>query len=51
MVMDEIDNYERKGMMDFVNRNSNFPPSIEKNVSLMYQNMWSPSKTADKPPA
>ncbi len=33
-------------MYDFVTRNNNFPPSIEKNVSLLYQNMWSPSKTA-----
>lgn len=40
-----MDNYERKGMSDFVSRNNDFPPSIEKNASLLYQNMWSPSKT------
>ena len=25
--------------------NRDFPPSIEKNIALVYQNMWKPSKT------
>lgn len=32
-------------MSDFIARNSDFPPSIEKSVSLLYQNLWYPSKT------
>jgi hypothetical protein len=29
-----------------VKGNNDFPPNIEKNISLMYQNLWWPSKTA-----
>ena len=28
-----------------VARNKDFPPSIEKNIALVYQNFWKPSKT------
>ena len=28
-----------------VSRNRDFPPCIEKNVALVYQNLWKPSKT------
>jgi chitin synthase len=41
-VLDEIDNFARKNMGEFVTKNQDFPPSIEKNLSLVYQNMWSP---------
>ncbi len=30
-------------MTDFVKNNSDFPPSIEKNLSFIYQNLWSPN--------
>ena len=33
-------------MLDFVKKNADFPPSIEKGVSLLYQNMWHPLKTS-----
>ena len=45
IILDEIDNYSRKGMSDFVSKNTDFPPSIEKNISLLYQNLWHPAKT------
>lgn len=28
-----------------VSRNKDFPPSIEKNIALVYQNLWYPEKT------
>ena len=28
-----------------VTRNRDIPPSIEKNIALVYQNIWRPSKT------
>ena len=28
-----------------VTRNRDFPPSIEKNIAMVYQNLWKPSKT------
>lgn len=42
MVLDEIDNFQRRNMAEFVTKNQDFPPSIEKNLSLVYQNLWSP---------
>jgi chitin synthase len=30
-------------MGDFVKNNTDFPPSIEKNLSFIYQNLWSPN--------
>ena len=45
VVLDEIENYERKNMQSRVQRNKDFPPSIEKNIALVYQNLWKPSKT------
>lgn len=45
IVLDEIDNFDRKNMNARVARNRDFPPSIEKNLALVYQNMWKPSKT------
>jgi chitin synthase len=41
--LDEIDNFDRKMMGDYVTKNQDFPPSIEKNLSLVYQNYWSPT--------
>jgi hypothetical protein len=32
-------------MIDDVTRNRDFPPSIEKNIALVYQNLWYPAKT------
>ena len=32
-------------MENLVLENNDFPPSIEKNVGLLYQNMWCPAKT------
>jgi len=32
-------------MDDFVMNNCDFPPSIEKNLSFLYQNLWSPNPT------
>lgn len=29
-------------MNDFVKNNNDFPPSIEKNLSFVYQNYWKP---------
>lgn len=31
--------------MSNVSRNKDFPPSIEKNIALVYQNFWHPGKT------
>jgi ABC-type phosphate transport system ATPase subunit len=44
-ILNEIQNYDRKGMSSHVQRNRDFPPSIEKNISLVYQNLWYPDKT------
>ena len=44
-ILDETDNYERANMLGNVQRNKDIPPSIEKNISLLYQNLWKPSKT------
>ncbi len=45
VILDETENYERKGMKEKVNNNKEIPPSIEKNIALVYQNMWWPTKT------
>lgn len=46
--MDELDNFERKRMSDLVKNNNDFPPSIEKNLSFIYQNEWSPNPEDEK---
>lgn len=43
IVLDEIENFNRKMMGNYVTKNQDFPPSIEKNLSLVYQNYWSPT--------
>ena len=43
--MDEIDNYNRKGLASLVSSNRDFPPSIEKSIALLYQNLWHPDMT------
>ena len=48
IILDEIDNYNRKGMGSYVANNRDFPPSIEKNISLLYQNLWNPGMTDPK---
>lgn len=42
-----MENYERRGIGHYLSENRDFPPSIEKNISLLYQNLWSPSMTGD----
>ena len=42
IIMDEMENFERKKMEDFCKNNDDFPPSISKNLSFVYQNLWSP---------
>lgn len=32
-------------MGSYVANNRDFPPSIEKNISLLYQNLWKPGMT------
>lgn len=44
-ILNEMQNFDRKGMMANVKRNRDFPPSIEKNIALVYQNLWHPAKT------
>jgi chitin synthase len=44
-ILDEIDNYNRRGMGGLVASNRDFPPSIEKSISLLYQNLWHPGLT------
>jgi chitin synthase len=43
--LDEIDNYNRKGLASLVSSNRDFPPSIEKSIALLYQNLWHPGMT------
>lgn len=45
IILDEIDNYQRQGLGSYVSNNKDFPPSIEKHTSLLYQNLWDPSLT------
>lgn len=46
--MDELDNFDRKRMSDFYKNNHDFPPSIDKNLSFVYQNLWSPRPNDEK---
>lgn len=45
VILDEIDNFNKKGMDSQVANNRDFPPTIEKNISLLYQNLWHPGMT------
>ena len=45
IILDEIDRFSRINNPGDVSRNRDFPPSIEKNIALVYQNLWKPSKT------
>jgi chitin synthase len=45
VILDEVDNYNRKGLASLVSSNRDFPPSIEKSISLLYQNLWHPGMT------
>jgi chitin synthase len=45
IIIDEMENFQRRRMDDFVKNNNDFPPSIEKNLSFVYQNLWSPKST------
>jgi hypothetical protein len=47
-VLEEIDNFNKKGLGAQVKQNIDFPPTIEKNISLLYQNLWHPSFTDDE---
>jgi len=48
LVIEEIDNFQKKGLGAQVKQNNDFPPTIEKNVSLLYQNLWHPSFTDEE---
>ena len=45
VILDEIDNLNRRGMASYIANNRDFPQSIEKNISLLYQNLWHPGMT------
>lgn len=45
IILEEIENFNKKGMSAQVANNRDFPPTIEKNVSLLYQNLWDPGMT------
>jgi chitin synthase len=45
IILDESENLSRKGMDRNITDNRDFPVSIEKNISLLYQNLWRPSMT------
>jgi hypothetical protein len=45
IILDETENYDRIGSKKKVTMNRDIPPSIEKNIALVYQNIWRPSKT------
>jgi chitin synthase len=45
VILDEVDNYNRKGMASYIANNRDFPQSIERNISLLYQNLWQPGMT------
>lgn len=45
IILDEMDNYKRKGMDSYLSNNRDFPQSIERNISLLYQNLWNPAMT------
>lgn len=47
-VLEEIDNFEKKGLGNQVKQNTDFPPTIEKNISLLYQNLWHPTFTDEE---
>lgn len=42
-----MENLSRKGMDRNIAENRDFPVSIEKNIALLYQNLWKPSMTDD----
>lgn len=48
IIMDELDNFDRRRMSDLYKNNNDFPPSIEKSLSFVYQNLWSPNPGDDK---
>lgn len=43
-ILDEIDELERNQLNSFVEKNNGLPPTVPKNVSLLYQFEWKPSK-------
>jgi hypothetical protein len=45
IILDETENFDRRGAKKSVTTNRDIPPSIEKNIALVYQNIWRPSKT------
>jgi hypothetical protein len=48
VILDEIDNFQKREMGDHVAKNCDFPPTIEKNISLLYQNLWNPGMTDEE---
>ena len=45
IILDETENLSRKRMDRMTSENRDFPISIEKNIALLYQNLWKPSMT------
>jgi hypothetical protein len=45
VILEEIENFNKKGMSSQVAQNNDFPPTIEKNISFLYQNLWHPGMT------
>lgn len=51
-ILDETENMHRKGpnMQRVIEENRDIPPTIEKQVALMYQHLWKPSMTSTERP-
>jgi chitin synthase len=45
--MDSIDDFKRKQQEGLISGNNDFPPNIEKQLAMVYQNEWKPSYTMD----
>lgn len=45
VILDEVDNFNKKGLSSQIDTNNDFPPTIEKNIALLYQNLWDPGMT------
>jgi len=37
-ILDSIDDFKRKQQENLISQNSDFPPNIEKLISVLYQN-------------
>jgi chitin synthase len=48
VIKEEIENARRQGKYSGVENNDNFPETIPKRISLLYQNKWKPGKGAGR---